>query len=175
MAIYYADGSNSGDGRIVQVKSALKKDFSTIAVNINASYGSYADILSVNITPTDSSNNIMIWYTISGSGAQGSHGISVVKKTVSGSTSQPFLGNSTSGYNRATTGTRFIGSNNYNISNQSFMGLDSADTTSQITYTITGATEGATNWYINNNGMNAASHSWSANFCTSITAMEIVA
>ena len=55
------------------------------------------------------------------------------------------------------------------------MGLDSAGTTSQITYTITGATENATNWYINNNGMNAASHSWSANFCTSITAMEIVA
>ena len=175
MAIYYADGSNSGDGRIVQVKSALKKDFSTIAVNINASYGSYADILAVNITPTDSSNNIMIWYTISGSGSQGNHAISVIKKTVSGSSSQPFLGNAYSGYNRATTGTRFIGSNSYNISNQSFMGLDSAGTTSQITYTITGATENGTNWYINNNGMNSSGNSWSANFCTSITAMEIVA
>jgi len=164
-------------GKLLQVQTGLKTDQSTIGVNINSGYTSYGVIHSVNITPQFSNSKILVMYTVSGSGSQGTHGVTTIRKVVSGSSdAYPFLSDTISGYYRATTGTRFIGSNDHNISQQSFIGLDtSAGTTSQITYRIVGATEGAATWRINNNGTNNNSASWSASFATAITVMEIAA
>tara|TARA_Y100000996_G_scaffold396761_1_gene363178 strand:- start:554 stop:904 length:351 start_codon:yes stop_codon:yes gene_type:complete len=113
-------------------------------------------------------------YTISGSGDNGVHGVSTIKRAISGgATSYPALGDAASGFHRASTGTRFVGSNNYNIATQSFTFLDSPSTTSAITYTIVGATEGANTWHINSNGENHSGAGWSARFCTTVTAMEV--
>ena len=164
----------SSGGAVLQVKSTTRTNQIDVSVNIDVDYGSFGDIVAVTITPTSSSNKIMIMYTISGSGDQGAHGVSTIKRAISGgSTSYPALGDSASGFHRASTGTRFIGGNNYNISTQSFHFLDSPSTTSAITYTIVGATEGANTWHINSNGENSSGHSWSARFCTTVTAMEV--
>ena len=53
--------------------------------------------------------------------------------------------------------------------------VDTPNTTSQITYKLAGATEGAATWRINNNGTNNKTATWSASFSTSITVMEIAA
>lgn len=163
-------------GKLLQVQTAIKTDQSDIGVNINAGFASYANILTVNITPQLSNSKILVMYTLSGSGSQGTHGVTVIKKSISGqSDAYPFLSDSISGFYRAVTGTRFIGSNSHNISQQSFSGLDTAGTTSQITYKLAGATEGAATWRINNNGTNNNTATWSASFSTSITVMEIAA
>ena len=52
-------------------------------------------------------------------------------------------------YHRASTGTRFIGGNNFNIATQSFTNLDSPSTTSAIT-TMVGVTMQII--HINSNG-----------------------
>ena len=161
-------------GGLIQVKSTTRTNQIDVSVNIDVDYGSFGDIVAVTITPTSSSNKILIMYTISGSGNYGVHGVSTIKRAISGgATSYPALGDSASGYHRASTGTRFVGGNNFNIATQSFTFLDSPSTTSAITYTIVGATEGADTWHINSNGENSSGHSWSARFATTVTAMEV--
>ena len=161
-------------GGLIQVKSTTRTNQIDVSVNIDVDYGSFGDIVAVTITPTSSSNKILIMYTISGSGDNGVHGVSTIKRAISGgATSYPALGDAASGFHRASTGTRFVGSNNYNIATQSFTFLDSPSTTSAITYTIVGATEGANTWHINSNGENHSGAGWSARFCTTVTAMEV--
>ena len=161
-------------GGLIQVKSTTRTNQIDVSVNIDVDYGSFGDIVAVTITPTSSSNKVLIMYTISGSGDNGVHGVSTIKRAISGgATSYPALGDAASGFHRASTGTRFVGSNNYNIATQSFTFLDSPSTTSAITYTIVGATEGANTWHINSNGENHSGAGWSARFCTTVTAMEV--
>jgi len=172
------DGSSlsfdTAGGGVLQTKSTTRTNQIDVSVNIDVDYGSFGDIVAVTITPTSSSNKVLIMYTISGSGDQGSHGVSTIKRAISGgATTYPALGDSASGFHRASTGTRFIGGNNYNISTQSFTFLDSPSTTSAITYTIVGATEGANTWHINSNGENHSGAGWSTRFCTTVTAMEV--
>ena len=161
-------------GGLIQVKSTTRTNQIDVSVNIDVDYGSFGDIVAVTNTPTSSSNKVLIMYTISGSGDNGVHGVSTIKRAISGgATSYPALGDAASGFHRASTGTRFVGSNNYNIATQSFTFLDSPSTTSAITYTIVGATEGANTWHINSNGENHSGAGWSARFCTTVTAMEV--
>ena len=161
-------------GGLIQVKSTTRTNQIDVSVNIDVDYGSFGDIVAVTITPTSSSNKVLIMYTISGSGDNGVHGVSTIKRAISGgATSYPALGDAASGFHRASTGTRFVGSNNYNIATQSFTFLYSPSTTSAITYTIVGATEGANTWHINSNGENHSGAGWSARFCTTVTAMEV--
>ena len=168
------NGSALSSGGVIQTKSTTRTNQIDVSVNIDVDYGSFGDIVAVTITPTSSSNKIMIMYTVSGSGDQGNHGVTTIKRAISGgSTSYPALGDSASGFHRASTGTRFIGGNNYNIATQSFSFLDSPSTTSAITYTVVGATEGADTWHINSNGENHSGAGWSTRFCTSITVMEV--
>ena len=164
----------SSGGAVLQVKSTTRSNQIDVSVNIDVDYGSFGDIVAVTITPTSSSNKVLITYTVSGSGDNGVHGVTTIKRAISGgSTSYPALGDSASGYHRASTGTRFVGGNNFNIATQSFTFLDSPSTTSAITYTIVGATEGANTWHINSNGENSSGHTWSTRFCTTVTAMEV--
>ena len=58
-------------GGLIQVKSTTRTNQIDVSVNIDVDYGSFGDIVAVTITPTSSSNKILIMYTISGSGDQG--------------------------------------------------------------------------------------------------------
>ena len=173
-AISGANLTGISAGAVLQVKSTTRSNQIDVSVNIDVDYGSFGDIVAVTITPTSSSNKVLITYTVSGSGDNGNHGVTTIKRAISGgSTSYPALGDSASGYHRASTGTRFVGGNNFNIATQSFTFLDSPSTTSAITYTVVGATEGANTWHINSNGENSSGHTWSTRFCTTVTAMEV--
>jgi hypothetical protein len=102
--------------------------------------------------------------------------VSTIKRAISGgATSFPAIGDSASGFYQATTGSRGIGGNNYNIANQAAQYLDSPNTTSAITYSIIGASESANTWEINSNGENYSGQSWSTRFASGMIMMEIVA
>ena len=166
-------GSVSSGG-VAQVITGLKTNKQDLAVNINVGVSSYGNIMSASITPSSTSSKIFVIYTLSGSADGGQHMVSAVKRAISGgATSFPAVGDSVSGFQQASTGSRGIGSNNFNIASQSFSFLDSPSTTSAITYTVVGATENANTWHINSNGEDSPNHSWSARFASSITLWEI--
>jgi hypothetical protein len=161
-------------GTVLQVVQAWKSDYSTISTNINVGYASYPTIFSGSITPLSASSKILIIYFISGSVDAGLHMVSTIKREISGgATSYPAIGDSASGFYQATTGTRGIGSNNFNIANQSAQYLDSPSTTSSITYSIIGASEGGNTWEINTNGENSSGNAWSTRFASGMIMMEI--
>ena len=64
MSIYYGDGSNSGSGRIVQVKSTTKTN------GFYSTSNSFVDVtgMSLSFTANDSSNKLIIMYYIHVSG-----------------------------------------------------------------------------------------------------------
>ena len=161
-------------GAVVQVKSTTLSNQIDVSVNIDNDYSSFGSIMSVSITPSSSSNKILVMYTVSGSADSGHHIVSTIKRAISGgSTSYPALGDSASGFHRASTGQRSVGSNSYNISSQSCSYLDSPSTTSAITYTIVGASENGNTWHINSNGENHANAGWSSRFISNVTVMEV--
>jgi hypothetical protein len=161
-------------GCVLQVVQTFKSDYSTISTNINVGYASYPTIFSGSITPSSASSKILILYFISGSTDAYIHMVSTIKRAISGgATSYPALGDSASGFYQATTGTRGIDANNYNIANQSAQYLDSPNTTSAITYSIVGATEAANTWEINSNGENTSGQTWSTRFASGMIMMEI--
>jgi hypothetical protein len=161
-------------GKVLQVVQAWKSDYSTISTNINVGYASYPTIFSGSITPSSTSSKILILYFISGSTDAYVHMVSTIKRAISGgATSYPALGDSASGFYQATTGTRGIDANNYNIANQSAQYLDSPNTTSAITYSIIGASESGNTWEINSNGENYSGQSWSTRFASGMIMMEI--
>lgn len=162
-------------GSVLQVVQGTYTAASSIATNINVGYSSYPSTgLTATITPSSSSNKIIVMYTLNGSGPNGYHMVTVIKRAISGgSTSYPFLGDSAASTYQVGSGTRGIPPNDSTINQQSGTYLDSPSTTSAITYTIVGASEGATTWYINNNGTNTTGTTWAARFASSITLMEI--
>jgi hypothetical protein len=160
-------------GSVLQIQSTAKTNQSNINANINVGFASYPVIMSVNITPTSSSSKILINYLISGSADNSIHMVSTIRRTVGGVVTHPALGDAASGFERASTGTRGIGSNTYAVAQQGFQFLDSPSTTSQITYDIVGASESANTWHINSNGENTSSGSWSTRFVSTVTVTEI--
>ncbi len=160
-------------GHVIQIQSTAKTNQSDIATNINVGFASYPVIMSVNITPTSSSSKILINYMISGSTDHDIHMVSTIRRTVGGVVTHPALGDAASGFQRASTGTRGVGSNIYTITQQGFQFLDSPSTTSQITYAIVGASENANTWHINSHGNNDGGYSWSTRFVSTVTATEI--
>ena len=67
------NGSALSSGGVIQTKSTTRTNQIDVSVNIDVDYGSFGDIVAVTITPTSSSNKILIMYTISGSGNYGVH------------------------------------------------------------------------------------------------------
>jgi len=161
-------------GGIVQVKSTTKKDsYSATSPN-----GSFTDItgLSVDITPTSTSNRILIFASVhvavaSNYGGQGLR----FAKTVGGSTDNTFaIGNADGNRARHTMKALGSGSNSreYAIT-QSMMHLDTPASTAAHTYKVQhGDNDNTNNIYINMNSVDSNSTGYSK-FVSNITVFEI--
>ena len=165
-----------GGGGVIQVVTATKTDYATHSVNINAGLASYALLMSATITPLVSTSKIlMLWSMSGGPDANGCHVDFVIRKTVGGTTTHPILGDSASGYYRVTTGFRSGGGNQHNVHQANYQYLDSAGSSSAITYGVAVATEGATTYRLNSVGSNNSGSSWSSRQASTITLMEVSA
>ena len=158
-------------GSVLQVQSFTKTDTSAHSVNINTGYASYANTgISCSITPTSANSKILVNADISVGVNSGSICVWVLKRD----TSYPVLGNSASGYYQVTTIGRGVGGNIHGMHHSGLQYLDSPATTSSVTYTILGASEGGQTVYVNGSGgQDLSGQPWSSRGTSTITLMEI--
>ena len=152
MAINFADGttqSSAAGGKILQVKQSVESS------QIESGYANVTDLLSVNITPSSSSNKILGMDNCAGCGTRSSSTFWYMYLYRNGNYIygvDSYVGDSATGGNS---------------SNPNCMYLDSPNTTSQITYKIAGQRQGgSSNCVFNHSDGNADS---------SITVMEVAA
>ena len=159
--------ANAPPGSVIQVVQVVKTDV------FSSTSGTMVDItgLSASITPISASNRIMAMITITG-GSEAANNL-VDFQLVRNSTAI-FLGDTRSGYNRASVG-GFRGVYDINGANSFGMSfVDSPATTSSTTYKLQAKCEGGT-FRINTNGSNASGNVWSFTAASSIILMEIAA
>ena len=165
-----------GGGGIIQVVQETKTDYATHAVNINAGFASYSLVMSKAITPISSTSKIIIQFSFSGGpDGDGVHVDFVIRKTVGSTVTHPILGDSASGYYQVTTGFRSGGGNSHNVCQGHYQFMDTAGTTSAITYGVAVATEGATTYRLNSVGSNHSGASWLSRQASTLTLMEVSA
>ena len=155
-------------GSVLQVKSAVKVDAqgtnSATAVDITG--------LSVNITPSSSSNKILVMTNVCYGGALNLYGAFFVKRD----SANMVVG--TYGTNNNTNATFAVGENNSNsnfkVHSASHTYLDSPSTTSQITYKVQFSTMANNSYfYINRPDYVDNTATWIISGTSTITVMEI--
>jgi len=169
--IFPRDGLTSGadGGGIIQVASNTKTDTASIT---GATFGDVG--LSVNITPTSSSNKILIL-------VQANIGANVgydMKTRLMRDSTPIHIGDAAGNRPRATvtiSQTYGASHNDYNADQANIVFLDSPATTSQVTYKIQMASYSTYIVYINRNGEDFNTTEYDARTASSITVMEISA
>ena len=161
-----ADGTmltttNPKAGNIIQVLQAVKTDtFSTSSAGFSTITG-----LEISITPSSSSNKILIHYDANVSGDD----LSMVR-LVRGSTAIA-IGDASSSRQRITQGGQFQGGNNDKVAVYSGSFLDSPSSTSSLTYKLQVYRHGGTIRV--NTTFNDADASYTGRGISTITVMEV--
>ena len=161
-------------GGVVQTKSTHKND--TFVTNST----SYTDLtgLNVNITPTSSSNKILVLVNITFGGNTNLYAFGRLQRTISGG-SATTIGSGNASSNRTQAGFPFhnldVGNAVYHIKESSFMFLDSPNTTTSTNYklqchTNNGGRDVYINWPLNNDNGD-----YIGRYASSITLMEVIA
>jgi hypothetical protein len=138
----------NGSGQIiVQVISTTKTDTSS-GTNLMSS-DSWSSVLSASITPTSSSNKILIMYNCDFGGSLVSGDVSVATRLVRNSTAIA-IGDASGSRKRTTAGTKYPARSDLH-GNQNASFLDSPATTSSTTYSVQFALRGTGSgtWYVN--------------------------
>ena len=169
-----ANGLEYGSGGgLVQTKSTHKNN--TFVTNST----SYTDVtgLNVDITPTSSSNKILVLVNITYGGHTNLYGFGRLVRTISGG-SATTIGSGNADGNRTTAGfplqTIDVGNTVYHCKESSFMFLDSPNTTTSTNYKIqcfthNGSVDVHINYPQNNDNSN-----YIGRFSSNITAMEVL-
>ena len=166
------NGTDYKSGSAIQTKSTTKTDvFSTTST-------SFTDItgLSVNITPSSSSNKILITGLVCYGGSDGeAYGYTFnLSRVISGSETDICIADAASNRTRATLGTQ--GFNNGDATmGHSFNFLDSPSTTSQATYKVRARAENPKTLYVNRGNEADGDAAITSRFVSTITVMEIAA
>ena len=161
-----------GAGKILQVVSTTKTDiFSTSST-------SFTDItgFSVNITPSSSSNKVLVTGLVTFGGSDGeAYGYTFnLARVIGGSETDICIHDSASNRTRATLGTQ--GFNNGDATNgHSFNFLDSPSTTSQVTYKVRARAENPKTLYVNRGNEAEGDAAITSRFVSTITVMEVSA
>ena len=159
-------------GGVVQTKSTHKND--TFVTNST----SYTDLtgLNVSITPTSSSNKILVLVNVSYGGHSNVYGFGRLVRTTSGSSSV-VIGVGNAAGNRTQAGFPLqnldVANSVYHVKEASFMFLDSPNTTTSTEYQVqcmthTGSQDVYINWPQNNDNSN-----YIGRFSSNIIAMEV--
>lgn len=159
------------DGHILQVVNTTKTD--TFSESLSANTNSSTNAIQVSITPSSTSNKILILWHVIGAGYVGSGG-HIALRVVRGSTNVA-VGDTASNRNRITSTTANLSSAGQSTSNAGNL-LDSPATTSAITYGVRlDNHDNATNtMYLNRSYNDTDSNVNTHRSASSITVMEIV-
>ena len=159
-------------GGVVQTKSTHKAD------TFNTTSTTYTDItgLNVDITPTSSSNKILVLANISYGGNTNLYGFGRLVRTISGGSATAIgMGNASS--NRTQAGFPIqnvdIGNAVYHVKESSFMFLDSPNTTTSTNYKIQCFTHSSGSSLFINRPQNDDNSSYIGRFSSNIIAMEV--
>ena len=166
------NGTDYKSGSAIQTKSTTKTDtFSTTSTSFTDVTG-----LSVNITPSSSSNKILITGLVCFGGSDGeAYGYTFnLSRVISGSETDICIADAASNRTRATFGTQGFGpSDATDTSAINF--LDSPSTTSQITYKVRARAENPKTLYVNRGKEGDGDNSITSRFVSTITVMEVAA
>ena len=166
------NGTDYKSGSAIQTKSTTKTDvFSTTSTSFTDVTG-----LSVNITPSSSSNKILITGLVCFGGSDGeAYGYTFnLARVIGGSETDICIADAASNRTRATLGTQ--GFNNGDATNgHSFNFLDSPSTTSQVTYKIRARAENPKTLYVNRGADADGDAAITSRFVSTITVMEVAA
>lgn len=152
-----------GSGQvIVQIVQTVKTD--TFSASINSTWTDITG-MSVNITPTSSSNKVLVLVNIGSIYASNNGAIKLLRDST-----DIFLGNAGTSQTRASIGD--VNAVGLNAFPASFSYIDSPATTSSITYKIQGWVYQSSTLYINQGSQDSA-NSYRFRTASTITAMEI--
>ena len=160
-------------GGVIQTKSTHKADtFTTTST-------SYTDITGLNviITPTSSSNKILVLVNISYGGATNLYGFGRLVRTISGG-SATIIGSGNASSNRTQAGFPIqnvdLGNAVYHVKESSFMFLDSPNTTTSTEYQVQCFTHTGSAGLLINRPSNDDNSSYIGRFSSNIIAMEVL-
>jgi hypothetical protein len=173
MAIYYGDGSNSSAGRVVQVVTAQY----TTTLSVSSNSGLLNTGLYGNITPKDSSHKVLVIISLGRVSGPSDSVAARIRRTISGSLSN--VGVHTGGGNWQQGSFQNYGKgaiNNDHADGQTFMWLDSPNTTSEASYRLQLYGQDNGTVYINRTqNENNSDHAYSVRTASSIILQEIAA
>ena len=157
-------------GKVLQVQSVEKKDVYT-----KPSGTSFVDVtgLSVNITPSSSSNKILVMYDMAWSTTAGHCSCRLMRDSTAIK-----VGNQAGSNKQRVTGQMHWGGTNdeYDLEQVSGTVLDSPNTTSQVTYKMQVGTPYSSSYNLTVNYHNeGGDHSWIGRGSSAITVMEVAA
>jgi hypothetical protein len=164
-------GTVSGFGKVLQVVSATKTDVFSASP---ASLPTTVDVtgLSVNITPSSTSNKVLVFYNVYTSSASG---VTISISTIlDRSGTDIAIGDAVSNHSRVTTyGGSLQATDGGAVSIHTMNYLDSPASTSALTYKIKLGGFNSTTVYVNRTGRDNDLASYDGRFVSTITAMEI--
>ena len=165
MAIEYGDGSDSNSGRIIQVVSVTDPNAAVRTSGTNDTWYNLGN-LTLNITPTDSNNKILVMAHVSGY-CNWDSGLRIVR-------SGALLSLGTASGSRQRVTVEYPQANRSNEQGvHSFFYLDSPGTSSQRTYTIQSVWRGVP-IYLNRSPVDD-NNTADARATSSLTVMEVAA
>ena len=133
MAIYYGDGSNSTAGRVVQVVTAQYTN--TISVSSNS--GLLNTSLYGNITPKNSSHKVLVIISLGRVSGPSDSVAARIRRTISGSNTDIGIHTDSGNWQNASFQNYGKGAiNDDHADGQTFMWLDSPNTTSEASYRL---------------------------------------
>ena len=157
-------------GKVLQVQSVEKKDVFT-----KGSTSDFVDVtgLSVNITPSSSSNKILVMYDMAWSSTSGHCSCRLMRD----STAIKVGNQAGSNKQRVTGQMHYAGSNDeYDLEQVAGTVLDSPNTTSQVTYKMQVGTPYSSSYNLTVNYHNeGGDHAWIGRGSSAITVMEVAA
>ena len=157
-------------GKILQVVSTTKTDtFSTTSTSFTDVTG-----FSVNITPSSSSNKVLVTGLVTFGGSDGeAYGYTFnLARVIGGSETDICIADAASNRTRATLGTQ--GFNNGDATmGHSLNFLDSPSTTSQVTYKVRARAENPKTLYVNRGNEADGDTAITSRFVSTITVMEV--
>jgi hypothetical protein len=160
-------------GKILQVVQTIKSDTFTTSTTGSNTWVSITG-LSASITPTSTSNKILLICDVQGAGAATVNTLCAFRFTRNGSTVSASLGDARTNFFQASVNNlRSAGDTNGSF-RFFFNYLDSPASTSAQTYQLQGQSE-SSGFHINRTELNSASNNFSATAISSITLLEVAA
>jgi len=173
MAIYYGDGSNSTAGRVVQVVTA---QFTTV-VSVSSNNGLLNTAIYATITPKDSSNKVLVIFSLGRVSGPSDSVAARIRRSISGSLANVGAHSGSGNWQNASFQNYGKGAiNDDHADGQTFMWLDSPNTTSATDYRLQlwGQDNGTV--YVNRTqNANNSNHAYSCRTGSSVILQEIAA